>query len=58
MIAMMARLVLASLPFLSLSAFAGDDDAQLLSKIRALTGQFDKIANRDFIPARRPGASA
>ncbi len=47
MIAKTARLVLAFLPLLSLSAFAGDDDTQLLGKIRALTGQFDKIANRD-----------
>lgn len=47
MIAKTARLVLAFLPLLSLSALAGDDDAQLLGKIRALSGQFDKIANRD-----------
>jgi chemotaxis protein MotC len=46
MITKLARVLLAALPMLSSSALADDGSAQLTVQIRALTQQFDKIANR------------
>ena len=46
MITKLARVLLAALPMLSSSALADDGGAQLTVQIRALTRQFDNIANR------------
>ena len=47
MIAKLASVAFAFFSLLQGAAFAEENDAERLNKIRAVTRQFDKLANRD-----------